>query len=124
MLIPKKYRTLKLFQSLSSSMVGGRHSLRPQTRLELHVMSCSLLGLLAKIKVLCVLPAHLPLVLDVGTVSISVPPLTCAGFVCCHCTRRWTVLDNTHGKDSTATEQPLPWPLLLSIRILIGSVWF
>ena len=62
----------------------------------------SLLGLLAKIEVLGVLPAHLPLVLDAGTVLVSVPPLSCAGFVCCHCTGRWAVLDNTHGKDSGA----------------------
>ena len=61
-----------------------------------------LLGLLAKIKVSGVLPAHLPLVLAAGTVLVSVPPLSCAGFVCCHCTRRWAVLDNTHGKDSGA----------------------
>ena len=60
-----------------------------------------LLGLLAKIKVLGVLPAHLPLVLDAG-ILVSVPPLSCAGFVCCHCTGRWAVLDNTHGKDSGA----------------------
>ena len=25
-----------------------------------------------------------------------------AGFVCCHCTGTWAVLDNTHGKDSGA----------------------
>ena len=56
-------------------------------------------GLLAKIKVLGVLPAHFPLVLDAGTVLVSVPPLSCAGFVCCHCTRRWAVLDNTQGED-------------------------
>ena len=62
------------------------------------MLSC----LLAKIKVLGVLPAHLPLVLDAGTVLVSVPPLSCAGFVCCHCTGRWAVLDNTHGKDSGA----------------------
>ena len=61
-----------------------------------------LLGLLAKIKVLGVLQAHLPLVLDAGTVLVSVPPLICAGFVCCHCTRRRAVLDNTHGKDNGA----------------------
>ena len=61
-----------------------------------------LLGLLAKIKVLGVLPAHLPLVLDASTVMVSVPPLICAGFVCCHCTRRREVLDYTHGKDSGA----------------------
>ena len=34
--------------------------------------------------------------------KISVPPLSCAGFVCCHCTGRWAVLDNTHDKDSGA----------------------
>ena len=62
----------------------------------------SLLGLLAKFKMLGVLPAHLPLVLDAGTVLVSVPPVSCAGFVCCHCTGRWAVLDNTHGKDSGA----------------------
>ena len=70
----------------------------------------SLLGLLAKIKVSGVLPAHLPLILDAGTVLVSVPPLSCAGFVCCHCTRRWAVLDNTHGKDSGAFR----WGLLYS----------
>ena len=41
----------------------------------------------AKIKVLGVLPAHLPLVLDAG-ILVSVPPLSCAGFMCCHCTGR------------------------------------
>ena len=59
----------------------------------------------AKIKVLEVfevLPAHLPLVLDAGTVLVSVPPLICAGFVYCDCTGRWAVLDNTHSKDSGA----------------------
>ena len=61
-----------------------------------------LLGLLAKIKVLGVLPAHFPLVLDAGTVLVSVPPLSCTGLVCCHCTRSWLVLDNTHSKDSSA----------------------
>ena len=61
----------------------------------------TLLGLLAEIKVLGVLPAHLPLVLDAG-ILVSVPPLSCAGFVCCHCTGRCAVLDNTHGKDSGA----------------------
>ena len=58
--------------------------------------------LLAKIKVLCELPAHLPLVLDAGTALGSVPPSGCAGFVYCHCTGRWAVLDNTHGKHSWA----------------------
>ena len=60
------------------------------------------LGLLAKIEVLGVLPAHLPLVLDVGTVLVSDPPLSCAGFVCCHSTGRWAVSDNARGKDSSA----------------------
>ena len=59
------------------------------------------LGLVAKIKVLGVLLAHLPLVLDAG-ILVSVPLLSCAGFVCCHCTGRWAVLDYTHGKDSGA----------------------
>ena len=62
-------------------------------------LRAQLLSLFAKIKVLGVLSAHLPLVLDAG-ISVSVPPLSCAGFVCCHCTGRWAVLDNTHGKDS------------------------
>ena len=43
-----------------------------------------------------------PLVLDAGTVLESIPPLSCAGFVYCHCTGRWAVLDNTHSKDSCA----------------------
>ena len=60
-----------------------------------------LLSLLAKIKVLGVLPSHLPLVFDAG-ILVTVPPFSCAGFVCCHCTRRWAVLENTHGKDSGA----------------------
>ena len=54
-----------------------------------------------KIEVLGVLPAHLPLIMDAG-ILVSVPPLSCAGFVCCHCTERWAVTDNTHGKDSGA----------------------
>ena len=45
-----------------------------------------------------VLPAHLPLVFVAGTVLVSVPSLICAGFVYSHCTGRWAVLDNTHGK--------------------------
>ena len=53
------------------------------------------------------LNGHLPLVLDAGTVLESVPPLSCAGFVCCHCTGRLAVLDNTHGKDSGAFHQLL-----------------
>ena len=67
-----------------------------------NTVSCnlnSLLGLLAKIKVLGVLPAHLPLVLDAEFVLLSVPPLICAGFAYCHCTRRWAVLDNTPSND-------------------------
>ena len=59
-------------------------------------------SLLAKIKVLDVLPAHIPLVLDAGTVLVSVSPLICTGFVYCHCTGRWPVLDNTHDKESCA----------------------
>ena len=46
-----------------------------------HVRSM-FLGLLAKIKLKGVLPAHLPLVLDAGTVLEFVPPLSCAGFLC------------------------------------------
>ena len=57
---------------------------------------------LAKIKVFGVLSEHCPLILDAGTVLVSVPPLSCKGFVCCQCTGRWAVLDNTHGKDSGA----------------------
>ena len=49
-----------------------------------------------------VLPVHLPLVLDLGTVLVSLPRLICAGFVYCHFTRRWAVIDNTHGKDRGA----------------------
>ena len=52
--------------------------------------------LLDKIKVLGVLPAHLPLILDAGTV------LVCAGYVYCHCTVKWVVFRNTQGKDSGA----------------------
>ena len=61
-----------------------------------------LLGLLAKIKVLGALPAHLPSILDAGTVLVSDPPLSCAGFVYCHSTGRRAVLDNKHGIDSGA----------------------
>ena len=68
------------------------------THLCSRVSLVSLIGLLAKIKVLGVLPAHLPLILDAGTVLVSVPPLSCAGFVCCQCTGRWAVLDNTRSK--------------------------
>ena len=42
-------------------------------------------------------PTTVPFLL-LGTVLGSVPPLSCAGFVCGHCTGRWAVLDNTHGK--------------------------
>ena len=59
-------------------------------------------SLLAKIKVFGVLSEHLPLILDAGTVLVSVPPLSCTGFVCCQCTGRWAVLDNILGKDSGA----------------------
>ena len=72
-----------------------------QTGTTLNAIVFGLLGLMAKIKVLGVLPAHLPLVLDAG-ILVSVPPLSCACFVCCHCTGRWAVSDNTHGKDSGA----------------------
>ena len=93
------------FNFLNLFIFGGSH------------ICWSFLSLLAKIKVLGVLPAHLPLVLHAG-ILISVPPLCCAGFVCCHCTGRWAVLDDTHGKDSGAFRwvQPLPWPLLLVNR--------
>ena len=47
-----------------------------------------------------VLPAHWPLVLDAGTVLVSVPSLICAGFMYCHRIVRRTVLDNTPSKDS------------------------
>ena len=40
--------------------------------------------LLAKIKVLGVLPAHFPLVLDEGTDLVSVPLLICAGLLSLH----------------------------------------
>ena len=50
------------------------------------------------------------LVLDAGTVLISIPLLTCAGFVYCHCAGRWAVLDNTNGKDRDAFR----WGLLYS----------
>ena len=53
-------------------------------------------------KVLGVLPAHWPSVLGADTVLVSVPPLICVGFVYCHCTGRWAVSDNLHGKDSGA----------------------
>ena len=59
-------------------------------------------SLLAKIKVFGVLSEHLPLILDAGTVLVSVPPLSCTGFVCCQCTGRWAVLDNTRSKSSGA----------------------
>ena len=49
-----------------------------------------------------VLPARLPLVLDIGAVLESISPLKCAGFVYYHCTERWAVLDYTRGKDSSA----------------------
>ena len=62
----------------------------------------SFLGLLAKIKVIGVLPVHCPLVLDACAVLVSVPPLVCAGFVYCHGTRKWAVLDYTHSRDSAA----------------------
>ena len=62
----------------------------------------ALLGLLAEIKEYGVLPAHIPLILDAGTVLVSDPLLIWAGIVYCHCTVRWAVLDNTHGKDNGA----------------------
>ena len=37
-----------------------------------------------------------------GTVFISILLLICVGFVYCHCTGRRAVLDNTHGKESSA----------------------
>ena len=55
-----------------------------------------LLGLLAKIEVFCILPAHWPLILDAGIILVSVHPLICSGFVYCHWTGRWEVLENTH----------------------------
>ena len=48
----------------------------------------SLLALLATIKVLGVLPAHWPLILDAGTILASIQLLMCAGFVYCHCIRQ------------------------------------
>ena len=48
------------------------------------------------------LRSHWPLILDAGTGLVSVLLLSCAGYVYCHCTGRWAVLDNTHGNDSGA----------------------
>ena len=45
-----------------------------------------------------VLPANWPFVLDAGAVLVSLPSLICAGFVYFHCTGRWMVLNNKHGK--------------------------
>ena len=59
--------------------------------------------ILAEIEVFGVFPAHRPSVLDAGTVLVSVPWSICAGFVYCHCTGRWAMSDNTHGKDSGAS---------------------
>ena len=39
-------------------------------------------------EVFCVLPAYWPLILDVGTVWVSVPTMIYA-FLLCHCTWRW-----------------------------------
>ena len=50
-------------------------------------MYCTLLVLVAMIKVFDVLPAQLPLILYAGTVVESVPQLICAGFVYGHCAR-------------------------------------
>ena len=102
------HKVLLLFMhTLNSNEYWGQPNwIRPRMGQNDLVCECiirlqrSLLGLLAKIKLLGVLPAHLPLVLDAGTVLVSVQPLSCAGFVCCHCTGRWAVLDNSHGKDS------------------------
>ena len=66
--------------------------------LQPHELQVHLLRPLAKIKVLCMLLVHLPFVLDAGNVLESVPPLSYAGIVCCHCTGRWAVLDNKHVK--------------------------
>ena len=63
----------------------------------------ALLGLLAESKEYGVLPAHIPLILDGGTVLVSDPLLICAGIVYCHfegCIPLKAVLE------------PLPWPLL------------
>ena len=55
---------------------------------------------MAKIKVFGVLEA---LTSDLGCWHcFGIRSLVCAGFVCCHCTGRWTVLDNTHSIDSDA----------------------
>ena len=59
------------------------------------------IGLLAKIKLLGVLTFDLGRT-AAGTVFVSVLLLICAGFVYCHCTGRWAVLDNTHSKDRGA----------------------
>ena len=61
----------------------------------------SLFRLLANIKVLGGLPAYWPLILDAGTVFVSVPLLIFAG-LCTVIVHRGGggVLDNAHGKDS------------------------
>ena len=48
----------------------------------------SLLGLLAYINMFGVVPAHQPLIFDVGTVLVYIPLLICAGFVYSHYTGR------------------------------------
>ena len=73
-----------------------------------------LLGLLAKIKVFGVLPAHWPLILDEGTVLESIPLLICAGFANCHCT--WSLV----------IWFLLPKLICLTVRLslLEGPFWF
>ena len=48
--------------------------------------------------------------LGCGYCLLAIPPLKCAGFVNCHCTGRWVVLDNTQGEDSGTFH----WGLLCS----------
>ena len=48
------------------------------------------------------LPEHCASVMNQGPVLVFPPIMICADFVRFHCTGRWAVIDNIHGKDSGA----------------------
>ena len=89
-------------------------------------MPMPLLGLLVKIKVFGVLPAHWALVLDAGTVLVFVPLMICAGFVSVGSVgqyMRFKIVVHSVEGCCTATTMALSYMYLNSSTILGADHW-